>query len=122
MPPPVGELEAARLGDLDESRRAWLVRAAVSKTRQARWVELPEDLFEGLLERLPVREDRDPEARLFAGVTADRLRTALGRACRDAGVPRFTVHSLRHRRTRCSTAKASTGPRSALAWVSARGS
>jgi integrase len=30
----VGELEAARLGDLDEKRRAWLVRAAVSKTRR----------------------------------------------------------------------------------------
>jgi integrase len=94
----VGELEAARLGDLDESRRAWLVRAAVSKARHPRWVELPEDLFEVLLERLPAREDRDPEAPLFAGVTADRLRTAVGRACRDAGVTRFNLHALRHRR------------------------
>jgi integrase len=94
----VGELEAARLGDLDESRRAWLVRAAVSKTRQARWVELPGDLFEALLERLPAREDRDPEGLLFAGVSADRLRMAVGRACRDAGVPRFNLHALRHRR------------------------
>src|SRR5205823_6559178 len=32
------------------------------------------------------------------GVTADRLRTAIGRACRDAGVPRFSPHALRHRR------------------------
>jgi integrase len=31
----VGELEAARIGDLDEQRQAWLVRAAVSKTRHA---------------------------------------------------------------------------------------
>jgi len=51
----VGELEAARIGDLDESRRAWLVRAAISKTRRARWVELPADLFEALVERLPAR-------------------------------------------------------------------
>jgi integrase len=94
----VGELEAARLGDLDEHRRAWLVRAAISKTRQARWVELSADLFEVLVERLPPREDRDPEAPLFAGVTADRLRMAVGRACRDAGVPRFNLHALRHRR------------------------
>jgi integrase len=94
----VGELEAARLGDLDESRRAWLVRAAISKTRRPRWVELPADVYDVLAERLPPREDRDPEAPLFAGVTADRLRTAVGRACRDAGVPRFNVHSLRHRR------------------------
>ncbi len=38
----VGELEAARIGDLDETRRAWLVRAAVAKTRRPRWVTLPD--------------------------------------------------------------------------------
>ncbi len=94
----VGELEAARVSDLDESRRAWLVRAAVSKTRRPRWVELPDDLFAPLVERLPAREDRRPEDPLFAGVTADRLRMAIGRACRDAGVPHFSPHALRHRR------------------------
>jgi integrase len=35
---------------------------------------------------------------LVAGVTADRLRMAIGRACRDAGVPHFSPHALRHRR------------------------
>jgi integrase len=94
----VGELEAATLADLDEQRRAWLVRAAIAKTRRARWVELPDDLFAALVERLPAREDRQPEAPLFRGVTADRLRMAIGRACRDAGVPRFGPHALRHRR------------------------
>lgn len=94
----VGELEAARVGDLDESRRAWLVRAAVSKTRRPRWVELPADLFEVVVERLPAHEDRDAAAPLFPGVTADRLRMAIGRACRDAGVPHFSPHALRHRR------------------------
>ena len=94
----VGELEAARIGDLDETRKAWLVRAAVSKTRQARWVELPDDLFAVVVGRPPAREDRDPDAALFAGVTADRLRTAIARACRDAGAPRFSPHALRHRR------------------------
>jgi integrase len=94
----VGELEAARVGDLDEHRSAWLVRAAVSKTRRPRWIELPADLFEIVVDRLPAREDRDPEAPLFEGVTADRLRMAIGRGCRDAAVPRFSPHSLRHRR------------------------
>jgi integrase len=94
----VGELEAATLADLDEQRKAWLVRAAVSKTRRSRWVQLPDELFEVIIERLPAREDRRPEAPLFAGVTADRLRMAIGRACRDAGVPSFGPHSLRHRR------------------------
>jgi integrase len=94
----VGELEAATIGDLDEARRAWLVRAAISKTRKSRWAVLPDDLFTVLLERLPAHEDRDQEAPLFANVTADRLRMAIGRACRDAGVPRFGCHALRHRR------------------------
>jgi integrase len=94
----IGELEAARVGDLDESRQAWLVRAAVSKTRRARWVELPDDLFRAVVERLPAREDRDPSASLFPSVTADRLRMAILRGCRDAGVPHFSPHALRHRR------------------------
>ena len=59
-----GELHAATIGDLDEERKAWLVRAKVSKTRRARWVVLPDDLFTAILERLPAREDRDPAAPL----------------------------------------------------------
>jgi integrase len=94
----VGELEGAYIGDLDESRQAWLIRASVSKTRRPRWIELPDDLYQVLLDRLPAREDRNPTARLFGNVTADRLRTAMGRACRDAGVPGFSPHALRHRR------------------------
>jgi integrase len=94
----VGEFEAARIADLDESRHAWLVRAAVSKTRRARWVYLPDDLWSTLLEQLPAREDRDPTTCLFRDATADRLRTAIGRACKAAGVPHFSPHSLRHRR------------------------
>ena len=94
----VGELEAARVADLDETRKAWLVRSAISKTRRARWVGLPDDLFEAVVSRLPAREDRRPDAALFAEATADRLRTAIGRACRDAAVPHFSPHDLRHRR------------------------
>jgi integrase len=88
---------AARVGDLDERRHAWLVRAVISKTRRARWVDLPDDLYDVITARLPAPEDRDPDAPLFPGVTSDRLRMAIARACRDAGVPRFNVHSLRHR-------------------------
>jgi integrase len=94
----IGELEAARVGDLDETRRARLVRAKVAKTRRARWVELPDDLFRVVVDRLPVHEDRDLEAPLFPIGSADNLRMAIGRACRDAGVPTFSPHSMRHRR------------------------
>jgi integrase len=38
------------------------------------------------------------DARLFAGVTDARVRMAIIRACKAAGVPRFTPHDLRHRR------------------------
>ena len=93
-----GELEAATIGDLDESRKSWLVRAKIAKTRKARWVQLPADLFDAVVERLPAREDRDMGAPLFTIGSADRLRMAIGRACRDAGVPSWPPHHLRHRR------------------------
>ena len=44
------------------------------------------------------REDRDVDLALFPGVSADRLRTAIARACRASGVPVFSPHDLRHRR------------------------
>lgn len=94
----VGELVAATLGDVDEDRHGWLIRSAVSKTRQSRWATLPDDLWQVTLERLPAREDRDPSAPLFDVGTQDRLRVAIGRACRHAGVAAFSPHDLRHRR------------------------
>ncbi len=47
---------------------------------------------------MPPREDRDLDAPLFRDVSSDRLRTAIGRACKAAGVPVFSPHDLRHRR------------------------
>ena len=51
-----------------------------------------------LRQRSPPREDRDSNAPLFPGVSADRLRTAIARACKAAGIPVFSPHDLRHRR------------------------
>jgi integrase len=39
-----------------------------------------------------------PERPVFVGVTGDRLRTRLTKACIAAGVPSFSPHDLRHRR------------------------
>ena len=81
----VGEVAAATVGDLDENRKAWLVRAAVSKTRRARWVELPADLFDVVVDRLPAREDRDPGAAVpdrFGRPLADGDRPRLSRRWR----------------------------------------
>jgi integrase len=93
----LGELEQLAWGDVDEPRCRWRVRQAVSKTRQARWVQVPTPIFAAVLELVP-RDDRTPERRVFGGFGADRFRTAIARACVAAGVPAFSPHDLRHRR------------------------
>jgi integrase len=93
----VGELEALTWGDVDEPNGRWRVTAAASKTRRARWVDVPELVFPAVLELCP-RDDRVAERRVFQGTTADRLRTAIARACTASGVPAFSPHDLRHRR------------------------
>ena len=55
-------------------------------------------LADALEATLPPREDRDPEAQLFAGSGADALRTAIAKACRAAAIPLWSPHDLRHRR------------------------
>ena len=103
-------------------RRAWLVRAAVAKTRRARWVMLPDDLFATVVDRLPAREDRDPAAPLFPGVTADRLRMAISRACRDAGVPHSRHTRFATAESASCTGKAARGRRSANSLASGQSS
>lgn len=86
------------MGDVDEQRGRWRVTEAVSKTRRARWVNVPPVIFQAVTELLP-RDDRVvPGRRVFQGFGADRFRTAIGRACTAAGVPVFSPHDLRHRR------------------------
>jgi integrase len=94
----VASVDLTRIGDYDEQERRVRLRAATTKSRQALWVELPDVLADALEASLPPREDRDLDAPLFPGCSADRLRTAIGRACKAAGVPVFSPHDLRHRR------------------------
>ena len=93
----VGELEQLTWGDVDEPAGRWRVSAASAKTRRARWVPVPGSVLEAVAETVP-REDRDLSGQVFAGFGADRLRTAITRACKAAGVPSFSPHDLRHRR------------------------
>jgi integrase len=93
----VGELVAVTWADVDEPRSRFRVSRAVAKTRYGRFVPVPPALFQAVLELCP-RDDRVPERRVFQGVTADRLRTAISRACVASGVPVFSPHDLRHRR------------------------
>jgi integrase len=94
----VASVDSLRVSDYDERERRVRLRASTTKTRQALWVDLPDALADALEASLGPREDRDGDARLFPGVSADRLRTAIARACRAAGVPVFSPHDLRHRR------------------------
>jgi integrase len=96
----VGELEqkGLRWGDLDEPNTRWRVRRAVEKGRRGRWVCLPPDLFAAVLATLPPREDRSPDRPVFPGLTQERLRTAIARACKASGTPTWSPHDLRHRR------------------------
>lgn len=93
----VSELESLAWGDVDEPELRLRVSQAWTKTRTARWVPVPEELFRRVCETVP-REDRDLGAQLFAGFSADRFRTAVTRACKAAGIPVFSPHDLRHRR------------------------
>lgn len=94
----VASVHLTRIGDYDEQDRRVRLRAATTKTRRALWVDLPDVLADAIEATLPPREDRDPERPLFLGCSADRLRTAIARACRASGIPVFSPHDLRHRR------------------------
>lgn len=94
----VASVDLTLVGDYDEPRRRVRLRAAATKTRRGLWVDLPDVLANAVEATLPPREDSDPQARLFPGVTGDRLRNSIGRACRAAAVPAFSPHDLRHRR------------------------
>ncbi len=94
----VASVETILVGDYDEQARRVRLRAATTKTRTALWVDLPDPLADAIEAKLPPREDRDTAAPLFQGVSADRLRTAIARACKAAGIPAFSPHDLRHRR------------------------
>lgn len=94
----VASVEGVLVGDYDEPRRRVRLRASTTKTRAALWVELHPQLAAAIEATLQPLKGRNPEAPLFAGCTADRLRTAIARACKDAGVPVFSPHDLRHRR------------------------
>jgi integrase len=93
----VGELERLSWGDVDEPRGRWRISRTVAKTGYGRWVNVAPELFAAVLELCP-RDDRHPDRRVFEHVSADRLRTAISRACTAVGVPTFSPHDLRHRR------------------------
>jgi integrase/predicted transcriptional regulator len=94
----VAAIDKTLVGDYDASRQRVLLRSATTKTRKPLWIDLHPTLAEAIEATLPPREDRDSSARLFGDSGSDALRTAIGRACRAAGIPAWSPHDLRHRR------------------------
>lgn len=94
----IGELCGLIWDDVDEPGGRWRVRAETSKTSVPRWVDPVDPDIHAAVCALCPREDRQSSAQAFAELNDARLRTAITRACRAAGVPHWSPHDLRHRR------------------------
>jgi integrase len=93
----VEEAVSLLLSDLDT--RNCRIRVARQRTKgqrpTGRHVEIPEALMAELL-AFAAAEGRLPKERLL-GVSDQGIRNAMARACRDAGLPLYSPHDLRHR-------------------------
>jgi hypothetical protein len=78
---------------VDERNGRLRLRSSETKTREARWVILPTELFGAVVDPCP-RDDRVPDRPVFIGFGADRFRTALSRACTAAGVASFSPQTF----------------------------
>jgi integrase len=90
----VSELVGLAWGDVDlaESR----FRIARGKTKAARrFVGVPHELMEHVAALCPL-EDRSADRRVFR-VERGAVANAMARACRNAGIPVYSPHDLRHR-------------------------
>jgi integrase len=93
----VGEAAAIVWGDVDLAENRIRLRAGETKTRRARWVQLPAWLAEEIAATCPF-EDRTATRPVFPSFTADAAKNVIARACKSAGIPHFHPHDLRHRR------------------------
>ena len=93
----LGEAVALRWADVDAANLRLRLPRSATKRDQARWVYLPTWLIETIEETCPL-EDRIPERRVFGGITEASAYQAMSRACRNAKVPHYSPHDLRHRR------------------------
>ena len=91
------ELASLAWGDVDVAENRFRLRAARTKSRRARWVQVPEWLLTEIAATCPL-EDRTAERKVFGGYTRGAARNAVARACVVAEVPHFHPHDLRHRR------------------------
>jgi integrase len=93
----LGEAVGLRWADVDAAGLRLRLPRSATKRDQARWVYLPAWLMEAIEQTCPL-EDRVPERKVFTGITEASAYQAMLRACRNARVPHYHSHDLRHRR------------------------
>lgn len=93
----VGEIQSLAWGDVDVAESSFRLRRGETKTRKARWVQVPAWLMEEIELTCPL-EDRTAERPVFVGFSPDAAKNVMARACVAAKIPHFHPHDLRHRR------------------------
>lgn len=93
----LGEAVGLRWADVDAAGLRLRLPRSATKRDRARWVYLPAWLMEAIEETCPL-EDRVPERKVFQGITEASAYQAMSRACKNAKVPHYHPHDLRHRR------------------------
>jgi integrase len=93
----VGELRSLECGDVDIAGSQFRLRAGKTKTKRARWVQVPAWLMDEIAATCPL-EDRTAGRRVFPGFTPDLAKNVMARACKAAGIAHFHPHDFRHRR------------------------
>jgi len=93
----LGEAVALRWADVDAANLRLRLPRSATKRDRARWVYLPPWLIEAIEATCPL-EDRTPGRRVFGGISEASAYQAMSRACRNAKVPHYHPHDLRHRR------------------------
>ena len=95
----VAEAVDLEYGDVDFTAGQLRISRARSKggTAGRRWIPVPPELLDAIDALCPL-EDRHRARKVFAGLNDQLVRQDLARACRDAGIPHFHPHDLRHRR------------------------
>ncbi len=91
----IGELCALVWGDVDEAGSRFRIKAG--KTAAARrWVLVPNELMIEITTATPP-DDRTMGRRVFGAATPGAVKTAMAKACRNAGIAHYHPHDLRHR-------------------------
>jgi integrase len=93
----LGEAVNLKWGDVDAAGLRLRLARSATKRDKARWIYLPEWLIEAIEQTCP-HEDRISERRVFQGITEASAYQAMLRACKNAKVPHYSPHDLRHRR------------------------